>query len=47
MEDFEFFDRTYNVFEYLYNSAVIELMLGQKQNAMDLIQTMIESVPDE
>lgn len=28
LEDFEFVDRTYNIYEYLYNTAIVDLVLG-------------------
>jgi hypothetical protein len=47
LEDFEFFDRTYNVYEYLYNLAVVELMLNQRAAAIDLLGTILESIPED
>lgn len=28
LEEFEFIDRTYNLFEYLFNMSAIDLLLG-------------------
>jgi len=29
LEDFDFLDRTYNLYEYLYNMALVDIMIGE------------------
>lgn len=35
LEEFEFIDRTYNLFEYLFNMSVIDLLLGNTESAIE------------
>lgn len=47
LEEWDFTDRTYNVYEYLYNLAVLELAADARQPALELLATLLDSVPDE
>lgn len=47
LEEFEFVDRTYNVYEYLYNTAILDLVLEQQNQALDLLVTIQENIPKD
>ena len=47
LEDFEFFDRTYNLYEYLLNMAIIDVMVGEVETAAEQLTILHESIQHE
>ncbi|CAD8173712.1 unnamed protein product [Paramecium octaurelia] len=44
LEEFEFSDRTYNLFEYYFNRASVHLLLGQIESALDYLEQLHENI---
>ncbi|KAM3146723.1 hypothetical protein pb186bvf_001253 [Paramecium bursaria] len=44
LEEFEFHDRTYNLYEYLFNMSILDLLQGKKEQAIDQLKLLGENI---
>ncbi|CAD8212992.1 unnamed protein product [Paramecium pentaurelia] len=44
LEEFEFSDRTYNLYEYYFNRSAIHLLLGQTESALHYLEQLQENI---
>ncbi|CAD8188211.1 unnamed protein product [Paramecium pentaurelia] len=42
LEDFDFINKTYNIYEHLYNSAILDVMLGNIDEALETLTLLHE-----
>lgn len=47
MEDFDFFNRTFNIYEYYYNLALCDILKGNLSESLSYLSTISETIQDD